>query len=98
MPHSLRHRHLVLQNWSSLTHSGSACAHGHSAMTATAPAPSPAVGTQVVFIETPCGEPVLRLLGDSRWRAEPVPDIGAAVSQIGRGSVPVVICGARDWR
>jgi hypothetical protein len=67
-------------------------------MTATALAPSPAAESQVVLIESPCSEPVLSLLGYSRWRVEPVPSIGTVLIQIERGSVPVVICGACDWR
>jgi len=43
-------------------------------------------------------DPVLRLLGYSRWQVERIADVDAAGADIESGSVPVVICGEGDWR
>ena len=70
------------------------------AMTATAltPTRTSAQNCLVSLIDSPLSEPVMRLLGCSRWRVERTPDVDAAVQQIERGLVPVVMCDTGDWR
>ena len=41
---------------------------------------------------------MLRLLRYSRWHVEQVPNTETAVTRMSRGSVPLVICGAGNWR
>ena len=67
-------------------------------MTATAPTRHPFDEARVCVIGPGCSEPVMRLLGYSRWQVERIPDVKAAAAEIECGSVPVVMCGVGDWR
>ena len=67
-------------------------------MTATAPTRHPFDEARVCVIGPGFNEPVMRLLGYSRWQVEPIPDVKAAAAEIECGSVPVVMCGTGDWR
>lgn len=50
------------------------------------------------LIGSAISQPVLELLGYSRWQVERIPNLDAAARQIEAGLVPVLLCGEAEWR
>lgn len=59
---------------------------------------SPSMQPTVLLTGSVSREPVLDLLGCSRWTVRQAESLDAAAAPIEDGTVPLVICGPCDWR